>query len=364
MYRDRLVRAYLGASNPDRYPPARAAAQGKVSRFTGFCATDDVKMVALPTRPLHVLNFALNLVDGERLDWQQRKAESFTASPLHCGNYHLGYRPSGDYGGGLTLGTAISISGAAASPNMGYHSSPSVGAIMTLFNARMGCWLGNPGAAGDKTWRHPGPMRAVRAIVAELLGRTSDKGEYVYLSDGGHFENLAMYEMVRRRCRTLVVLDGGCDPDYHYDDLGDALRKIRIDMGIPIEFDDAGIRELRARRRRCAVGTIRYSVVDGDVEDGRIVYIKPLVLGTEEADILSYAAANPTFPHQATSNQWFNESQTESYRSLGLQTFDDMCEGWPGGSLHDLSDHLARTYLGGVATGPSATRLSRDPLAS
>ena len=78
----------------------------------------------------------------------------------------------------------------------------------------------------------------MRLIVNEALGQTSDESEYVYLSDGGHFENLAIYEMVRRRCRTIVVLDGGCDPEFRYEDLGNALRKIRIDLGIPIDFED------------------------------------------------------------------------------------------------------------------------------
>ncbi len=335
MYRDRLIRAYLGASNAAR----------QSNPFTGFAADDNLKLAALATRPLQVLNFALNLVDGSRLDWQQRKAESFTASPLHCGSRALGYRPSASYAGGMSLGTAIAISGAAASPNAGYHSSPAVGAILTLFNARMGCWLGNPGARGALTWRHQSPRRMVRAIVDELLGRTSDSGEYVYLSDGGHFENLAVYEMVRRRCRTIVVLDGDCDPDYAYDDLGDALRKVRIDMGIAIEFDEGGIAALRARRRRCAVGTIRYSAVDGAGTDGRILYLKPLVLGTEEPDVLSYAKANPAFPHESTSNQWFNEAQTESYRSLGLQTVTDMCHGWTGSTLEELYGHVKDVYL-------------------
>ena len=275
MYRDRLIRAYLGASNLGR----------RASRFTGFAANDNIKMADLAPSgraPFHVLNFALNLVGGNRLDWQQRKAESFTATPFHCGSRGVGYRPSSEYGGGITLGTAIAISGAAASPNMGYHSSSAVGAIMTLFNARQGCWLGNPGPAGAVTWRHPSPLRAVRLIVNEALGQTSDQSEYVYLSDGGHFENLAMYEMVRRRCRTIVVLDGGCDPEFRYDDLGDALRKIRIDMGIRIEFEDEQMRPLRARQRRCAVGTIRYSLVDGDVTDGRLIYVKAMLVGQRE----------------------------------------------------------------------------------
>ena len=338
MYRDRLVRAYLGASNLGR----------QASRFTGFAANDNIKLADLAPSgraPLHVLNFALNLVGGNRLDWQQRKAEAFTATPFHCGSRGVGYRPSSEYGGGISLGTAIAISGAAASPNMGYHSSSAVGAIMTLFNARQGCWLGNPGQAGAITWRHPSPQRAVRLIVNEALGQTSDESEYVYLSDGGHFENLAMYEMVRRRCRTMVVLDGGCDPEFRYDDLGDALRKIRIDMGITIDFDEEQMRPLRARQRRCAVGTIRYSAVDGPGTDGRLIYIKAMLVGTESPDVLSYAAANPTFPHQTTSNQWFNESQTESYRSLGLQTVDDMCSGWQGATLDELREHLAATTL-------------------
>jgi hypothetical protein len=335
MYRDRLVRAYVGASNSERKP----------SRFTGFAGNDDVAMHALDPekRPFHVLNLTLNLVAGSRLAWQQRKAASFTVTPLHCGSPDVGYRPSSGYGGGITLGTAVAISGAAASPNMGYHSSPVTGFIMTLFNARLGAWLGNPGPPGKRTWTQPGPMSAIRSLVKEALGQTSDQSEYVYLSDGGHFENLGLYEMVRRRCRTIVVLDGGCDPDFTYDDLGNALRKIRIDLGVPVDFDGSRSRPLKMRERRCAVGTIRYSAVDGPGTDGRLIHVKPMLLGTEPPDVSSYAAAHPTFPHQSTTDQWFDESQTESYRLLGLLTIDEMCGGWAGGSLSDLCRHLETT---------------------
>ena len=113
MYRDRLVRAYLGASNPHR----------KARRFTGFSNTDDIAMAALDPkqRPFHVVNLTLNLVAGTRLAWQQRKAASFTMTALHCGNADTGYRPSSAYAGRVSLGTAVALSGAAASPNMGYH---------------------------------------------------------------------------------------------------------------------------------------------------------------------------------------------------------------------------------------------------
>jgi hypothetical protein len=331
------VRAYLGASNPHR----------KASHFTGFAANDDLPMAALDpaTRPFHVVNLTLNLVGASRLAWQQRKAESFTVTSLHSGSAHLGFRPTDEYGGGITLGTAVALSGAAASPNMGYHSSPVVGFIMTLFNTRLGAWLGNPGPPGARTWKLPGPLSAIRSLIKEALGQTSDETPFVYLSDGGHFENLALYEMVRRRCRQIIVLDGGCDPDFTYDDLGNALRKIRIDMGVPINFSDASTDPLRDRVRRCAVASIEYSKADPPSEDGFLVYIKPLLLGNEPPDVASYAAANPKFPHQSTADQSFDESQTESYRLLGLQSVDEICEGWDGESLESLREHIERVYL-------------------
>jgi hypothetical protein len=185
MYRDRLIRAYLGASNPKR----------EASAFTGFASTDNIPMWRLDPsiKPLHVVNLTLNLVAGNRMAWQQRKAEAFTVTRFHCGARGLGYRPSDGYGGpnGISLGTALTISGAAASPNMGYYSSPLVGFIMTLFNARLGAWLGNPGTPGKSTWQHEGPRSAVASLVKEAFGLTSDRSKYIYLSDGGHFENLA-----------------------------------------------------------------------------------------------------------------------------------------------------------------------------
>ncbi len=336
MYRDRLIRAYLGASNRGRQP----------SRFTGFSRNDDLPIASLDARqrPIHVVNVTLNLVAGSRLAWQQRKAAPFTVTALHSGSADLGYRPSGEYGGGITLGTAIAISGAAASPNMGYYSSPVVGFIMTLFNARLGSWLGHPGPAGARTWKQPGPLSATQSLVKEALGQTSDESEYVYLSDGGHFENLGLYEMVRRRCRTIVVVDGACDADFQLGDLGNALRKIRIDLRIPIEFEQHE-RELRARSKRCAIGTVRYSVVDGPGTDGTIVYVKPMLLGTEPPDIASYAAAHPAFPHESTGDQWFDETQTESYRLLGLITIDEMCAGWSGKGPADFCRHIDTEYL-------------------
>jgi hypothetical protein len=349
LYRNRLVRAYLGASRQERHP----------DHFTGFDPADNVRMHELwwpgiqPRRLFHVVNIALNVVSTKRLAWQERKAESFTVTPQHCGSAYVGFRPSKVYGDGpkneeaaqdpnrlfgIALGTAMAISGAAVSPNMGYHSSPSVTLLLALFNVRLGWWLGNPGPAGDhhQAYRHEGPRFSAKPLFYEALGLTTDKSTYVYLSDGGHFENLGFYEMVRRRCRLIVVVDAGCDPDFTFEDLGNAVRKIYIDLGIRITFDTLqglqnrpskkelrrdpdGEDEARKKIPYHALGIIHYFDADGaGCENGTIIYVKPAYHGTEGAAIRSYATANKTFPHETTADQWFTESQFESYRALGL----------------------------------------------
>lgn len=320
MYRNRLVRAYLGASNMLRRP----------NLFTGFDPEDNLRLHKLRSnRPFPVVNLSLNLVAGKDLAWQQRKAECFTATPLHCGAARLGYRRSQTYGGdqGISLGTAVATSGAAANPNMGSYSSPPLAFIMTLFNARLGAWLGNPGPLGESTYTRGGPRSSALVLLSEALGHTDSEHPYVNLSDGGHFENLGLYEVVRRRCRHIVVCDAGGDPTVAFEGLGNAIRKIRIDFGIPIDFEDrilirpkslAGKPEDDARY--CAIGTIRYSAVDGQgAEDGTLVYVKPAVYGSpyEPYDVYNYARDSADFPHETTADQWFSESQFESYRILG-----------------------------------------------
>ncbi len=237
----------------------------------------------------------------------------------------------------------MALSGAAASPNMGYYSSPVIGFIMTLFNARLGAWLGNPGRIGDSSWQHPGPKSAIKSLVREAFGLTNEHCPYIYLSDGGHFENLALYEMVKRRCRYIVVLDGAADGELKFCDLGNALRKIRIDTKVDITFYEPWAQPIQMRQKRWAVAKIRYQQASMG-EDGYLIYIKPVICGTEPPDVASYQAANPDFPHQSTANQFFNESATESYRMLGLHTVREMCADWiPKSGLQSLVDHVRAT---------------------
>lgn len=307
-----------------------------------------------PHRLLHVVNTTLNLVGGDNLAWQQRKAQPFTVSPLHCGSYRVGYRRSKDYGGddGISLGTALAISGAAASSNMGYYTtSPVLSLVLTLFNVRLGWWLGNPGPAGSrsyrgletndlsgtaskKIYRRMSPTLSILPVLYEALGLTDDQSDYVYLTDGGHFENLALYEMVLRRCHLIVVSDGAADSKYEFNDLGNAIRKIRIDLGIPIEFPDVPIYRRRPEKEGeggCywAIGRIRYSAIDylsngQRAKDGIVIYIKPAVYEDEPEDVVHYKRTHPTFPHETTADQFFDEPQFESYRALGSYIMDRM----------------------------------------
>jgi hypothetical protein len=293
--------------------------------FTKFDATSKARKRRSEI-PLHLVNITLNLVAGDNLAWRQRKADSFTVSALHAGNKRLGYRDSREYGAasGISLGTAVAVSGAAVSPNMGYHSSAVVTFLMTLFNARLGWWLGNPGPAGESTYRDSSPRWSIGRLWAEALGQTHDKHSYVFLSDGGHFENLGVYEMVLRRCRYIIVCDATADHGYAYKDLANAVRKIRIDLGIPISFQRFYIRPTDEKDvpKYCAVGTIDYKKVDRDAnaENGLLVYIKPTVNADAPPDVRNYERESVEFPHETTVDQFFSESQFESYRALGDHT--------------------------------------------
>jgi hypothetical protein len=353
-YRNRLVRCYLGATHKNRDP----------NPFTGFDACDDLCLKALQSRfcysgPFPIFNATLNLVSTRDLAWQERKGESFSMTPLRCGYDRwleeldlygenvadekdldkFAYRPTGMYGyadGGFFVGTAMGISGAALSPNMGFYSQPGLAMLMTFFNVRLGFWAGNPRQKNKETWTRPGPRLGLTQLLSELFGQTDDAAKYVYLSDGGHFENLGVYELVKRRCKYIIACDAGADPDYKLGDLGNAIRRCREDIGVEINLDhvsdvlvpqeakngDKSKRKLT--RWHCYVGEICYDMVDTKdgaplpkEENGTFVYVKASLTGEEPADVLNYQTAQENFPHETTADQWFTESQFESYRRLG-----------------------------------------------
>ena len=319
-YRNRLTRCYLGATNPQR----------RSHPLTGFDAEDDVQLFELAgQKPLHIIGTAINLNRGRQLAWQNRRAASFAFTPQYAGyepasrQISGGFRDAAQYGkdadrNAIQLGTAIAISGAAASPNQGFHTSRAVAFLMTVFNVRLGHWCGN--TAHRSAWQHRDPLLSLRYWWAELTGTADQDYPFVSLSDGGHFENLGVYELVRRRCSVILASDAGADPKYVFDDLAEARRKCYTDFGVDFRFKTAvdGIRPPAGDQpsvRHYAIAEILYP----DQPPGTLIYWKASITADLPPDIMHYRRTHEDFPHQTTADQFFDESQFESYRHLGYE---------------------------------------------
>jgi hypothetical protein len=325
MYRNRLVRCYLGASNKSRL----------AQPFTGFDRDDDFGLAKLSpaggyTGPYPIINTTLNTFGGKALALQERKAESFVFTPLFSG-YENSYSPTRDT---LSLGTALAISGAATSPNMGYYTSKPLAFLMTVLNVRLGWWYPNP--KRNVSPKRVGPRCGLLYLLRELSASTNDESSYVYLSDGGHFDNLGLYELVRRRCDYIIVSDAGADKALSFSDLGKAIEKCRVDLGADIIIDTSDIIPDPATGRSKAhgvVGRIEYGKRDATgaksnhSHTGTLIYVKTSLTGHESADVLAYKKHNTDFPHESTVDQWFSESQFESYRKLGCDSAMEVLEG-------------------------------------
>jgi Patatin-like phospholipase len=414
-YKNRLVRAYLGAS--------RTRVNRRPNAFTGLDMDDDIKLWRFTARdpstpedertdcraafagPYAIINTTLNMTTGDELAWQERKGQSFVFTPLYSGfdfatkqaliaekvAAQFAYRPTRTFGNsllrpgvpprideGLGIGTAVAISGAAANPNAGYHSSPAVAFFLTMLNARLGWWIGNPML--DR-WYKQSPPFGLFYLLSELFGFAGVKRKFVNLSDGGHFDNMGLYELVRRRCRLVVVCDGEQDDRYSFNGIAGAIRKCRVDFGVvidlPTEWIDPRRRDGRTgrdaakendgkqERSRChvAVGTIKYP---GGV-CGTIVYVKASLTGNEPSDVIEYRDRHPEFPHQTTADQFFDESQFESYRALGQHIIDTSFVDWPvttarhsGEDLDRLATAIRAECKRALATDGPAERIAEN----
>lgn len=354
LYGNRLTRCYLGASlNADGTPdqPAtnlHSAAPTGITQtrhsnpFTGLDPADDMPLARLRVMdrmkndqneyeeeippyfgPYPLFNATLNLIGGAGGN-AHRKAESFVLTPSWCGGDSTGFaklsRDKKKVLENLTLGRAITISGAAVDPNMNILQSPQLTAFLTLINARLGAWISNPAKAHPaEEWEASSPYGA-GSFFRELFGLTDARQDHVHLSDGGHFENSGAYELIRRRCRYVVMVDAAEDPEDASENLANLIRLVRRDFGIRIEIDTTPLHKNQQGFSlwHTAVGTIRYDEVDPEGVIGTLIFVRSSLTGDEPADILNYARKKPEFPHHPTMNQFFDEDQFESYRGLGF----------------------------------------------
>lgn len=325
-YRDRLAKAYLGVPEGPTdsvWVPPR----------------DDRLLTDLDPRhaPYSLINGTLNLPRASNGTPQGRHADFFLFSRHYVGAPATGYcdtalmqwaHPN------LTLASAVAISGAAASPNMGLETSLPLRMTLALLNVRLGYWLPNPHRLRASMWRIPRPVHRLYTSVGplylfrEMFGLFGERSGQVNVSDGGHIENLGVYELLRRRCRLIVACDAEQDAGMTFGGLVNAIRLARIDMGIQVDID---LEPLHPRwdgysPHHFVVGTIHY----GEGELGALIYLKSSVTGREHPDVLAYREdtksdpGGPPFPHQTTADQFFDERQFEAYRALGHQVASEM----------------------------------------
>ncbi|WP_306591291.1 patatin-like phospholipase family protein [Geothrix sp. 21YS21S-4] len=407
-YQKRLSRTYLGASNPRRQEKGtspRDEAPGDDFRFETYRLWEK-------GGPLHFINVTINeTLDGATgIQNQDRKGTPLAVGPLGVSvgvSHHAQWTdparrqllPESLEGAGrwpvffaspgkalepqpLTLGQWMGISGAAFSTGMGSRTSFGLSFLCGFFNVRTGYWWYSgmdPEARPTKVtsqaggWYHFSRALPVQAhLLDEWMARfRGTLQRYWYLSDGGHFENTAVYELARRRIPYLILCDAGADPDYAFDDLANLTLKLRNDFGAELRFLDGadlaaawktfragvGLEEgglcpalgpveslrrgdwevkgqgvdptlvkaaLEGRSRaHAALARIDYPCCTGEgPEHSLLLVLKPTLTGDEPMDVRFYHERQPAFPHEPTLDQFFDEAQWEAYRRLGEHTVD------------------------------------------
>ena len=413
LYAARLTRAYLGASNCKRWSgkSVTTPVEGDDSDL------EDYLQPGPPNgAPIHLINVTINeTIDGRsQVQQQDRKGVGLALGPggLSVGvSHHLvvpfgsdsgedhaksdltakiypetGFRvfENSSVGGkprfrgeALSLGSWTSISGAAFSTGTGMHTSLGLSFLAGFTNVRLGRWWDSGIPPVEKTsssardGSRPTPRKfgvkiedaiarlfpVQTYLLDEFLARFPGTArQHWYLSDGGHFENLGGYELLRRRLGLIVLVDGGMDADSTFEDLANLVRKARIDFGAEVRFLTAeqlrkvvhdevkpyigpleslkrgtwaevsnpdqvptGRLEKADRAgRSLAYAALARVTYDSDPDRASwLLYIKPTLTGREPVDLLEYHTSHPNFPHESTVDQFFDEAQWESYRRLG-----------------------------------------------
>jgi hypothetical protein len=304
--------------------------------------------------PYLLINTALNIQRSEYANKRGRDADFFVFSRFYVGSRATGYVPTETIEKAvptLDLATVMAVSGAAASSNMGASALKPLAFTLALFNIRLGYWMVNPSFfrneridfAGREIANGVRPyLRSAFYLWSEMFSTLDETNDAVYLTDGGHIENLGIYELLRRRCRLVVVVDAEADPELRFPSLIALQRFARLDLGIRIDLPwqmireryiscgkelsqsaESGKAETGTNGCHAAIGTIIYP----EGQPGTIIYVKSTVTGDENDIILDYKRRYPSFPHETTMDQFFGEEQFEAYRALGFHAMQRLLQG-------------------------------------
>ena len=340
--------------------------------------------------PFHIINLILNqTVDsGSRLRKRDRNGTSLAVSPIGLSigeQWHgawtsashaatvkakqplLGVRrlggqvasdhplvdelgASADRAEQLSLRQWIAISGAAVDPGRGRTTKLGTALLMGLVNLRTGYWWDSGIAQTSRSgfpdlslmrrilYLIPRFFTTQSLVLFEWLARYPGPWQrFWHLGDGGFFENLGAYELVRRRVPRIIICDSSADPEYEFACLAELVRKVRIDFGAIIEsFDKKQIpdavrsyvgtlkdlkpvdRKKRLKRTRMHAALLWCHFPNTNEPSSVILYIKSSLTGDESEDLKNYQREHPQFPHEPTTDQFFDEPQWECYRQLGF----------------------------------------------
>ena len=328
MYRDRLMEAFL--------PSERAIARNQwLPGFDANVAPLESMASADTLGPYPLLNSNLVTLGSRRTRFRSRGGDSFVLAPLYCGSDATGWRRTRDWmGGRLTLATAMAISGPTAQPaaapeGRGWRRRL-VSAAMFSLGLRPSFWARSPnpkhrGREAAPSYVDPGLMRGI-------FGRgRHEGGRFVELSDGAEFEDLGIYELIRRRVDVIIAADASDDADYTHEALANAVERARVDFGVDIAFpEEQGLEGIRPgaadaqapglAQRGFAVGTIRYTDEKGGFEkEGVLLYLKATMIEGLPPDVLGYRGRRPDFPHESIDAGDFSEARFEAHRELGYR---------------------------------------------
>ncbi len=327
MYRDRLMELFMPDRDAIRLNQWKRA--GTADQFSLVTLVDER---GRPQRPLHLVNCNVVMVGARQDRFRGRGGDSFMLSALFSGSSATGWMETKNLGDGhFTLATAVASSGAAASPHAGVAGrgitrNPLVSLLLSLTNVRLGYWIRNPRASRTPRTRHKWlpPNLLLPGIRQGLFGSgTTENAFFIELTDGGHFDNTGLYELIRRRVKVIVLSQGSQDLAYAKEDLANAIQRVRVDFGVHIRFTNATwpLDDIlppalgQAAKRGWAVGTIKYPGTD---ETGILLYLQAAPIAGMNADTVSYWRRNVDFPNQTTADQFFDEEQLEAYRELGM----------------------------------------------
>lgn len=349
-YRDRLSEAYLRTDARVKRPDSEQAILYQGMPLINLRNHVGLKLKDLGEgngkAPYHLINAALNLQGTNDLVKKTMKSDHFLFSKYYVGSESTGYIKTDKYRRGYTrLAVAMTISAAAVSSAMGNMSFAAQNFFMTLFNLRTGYWIQNPwyeNLKRLKLLKRSHTKRLYRWLISaitpyrtfwpiytvrELMGLTNARSPRIYVSDGGHTgDNLGLLPLLARRCKLIVVCDFEEDKNYTFRSFNHALRVAHIKYNIEVDIDLEKMAPSPSDKDKIplcnscvAKGIIHYN--DEAKTKGVLVYLKSSISrdknGKIPVTVYNYLKSNPSFPHQSTIDQYFDDEQFEAYRVLG-----------------------------------------------